>query len=184
MDPLELHRRAGEVAVAAISDVGEPDLGLPTPCEGWRVADLVDHLIEACRWSVERLTGELPPEPERATPAEAFAAVAAEAQRAFEAPGRLDGTVALPFGEIPVAVFLAIRSGDQYQHAWDLRAALGADTDLDREVGEAVAAATRPILTPELRGEGRPFGPEQPCPPGAPPADRFAAFLGRRVAGT
>jgi hypothetical protein len=37
-------------------------------------------------------------------------------------------------------------------------------------------------MRPELRGEGKPFADEQPCPPDATPSDALAAFLGRTVA--
>ena len=56
-------------------------------------------------------------------------------------------------------------------HAWDVAKATGQDTDLDPELAEQILGATRPFLAPSLRGEGRPFGPEQPCPDGASPAD-------------
>ncbi len=88
----------------------------------------------------------------------------------------------LPFGTLPGAVFAVIRAGDVYTHAWDLATAIGSDTNLDRDVGEAVYAGTAPFLSPALRGEGKPFGQEQPCPDDRPIADRCAAFAGRRLA--
>lgn len=114
-----------------------------------------------------------------ATPCSEWA-VAEQANAALRAPHWRDQVVELPFGTVPAPVFVSIRCGDIYTRAWDLARAIEGDTDLDRELGEAIFAATAPVLTPELRGEGRPFGHEQPCDPTRPVADRLAAFLGRQ----
>lgn len=179
MDPLEMHQRA-QAAFDRVHQVTDDDLDSATPCDEWNVADLVDHAVEGNHWAAERLGTSPEPIPD-GTRSERYRAAADQAQAAFASEGALGRTVELPFGEIPAGVFIAIRSGDLYAHAWDLATAIGADTDLDPELGEAVQAATAPVLSPALRGEGRPFGQDQPCAPDRPIADRFAALLGRSV---
>lgn len=179
MTPSELHARAQQVFAGVLATVTEADVARPTPCAEWDVASLIDHVVAGnCR--VIALSGGSPPELP-ADRVEAHAVAATGAQAVFDAPDAMTVPYELPFGTVPGAVFVAIRSGDLYAHAWDLATAIGADTDLDREVGEAVLAATAPILPPTLRGEGRPFGVEQPCRGDRPIADRYAAFVGRRV---
>jgi uncharacterized protein (TIGR03086 family) len=179
MDANELHARAQQVYAAVLAHVTDDDLGKPTPCTEWDVASLIDH-INAGNARVVAAGGGEPPElpGDRIT---AHATSWAGAQAVFDAPDGLTQPFQLPFGEVPGSVFATIRAGDLYSHAWDLATAIGADTDLDHEVGEAVLARTAPFLSPALRGEGRPFGTEQPCAADRPVADRVAAFVGRQV---
>jgi len=180
MEANELHRRSHRVFESVLEQVTPDHAGLPTPCEGWDVATLVQHLLDGHR-RVIAAAGGTPPDIDDGDQLSSFRTLAAAAQAVFDAPDGLTRPFELPFGVVPGAVFAAIRSGDGYAHAWDLATAIGADTDLDPEVGEAVAAATSPFLSPALRGDGKPFGPEQPCPEDRPIADRYAAFVGRRV---
>jgi hypothetical protein len=66
-------------------------------------------------------------------------------------------------------------------HAWDLAKATGQSTDLDPELAAFSLDAAMQRMGPGFRGEGRPFGEEQPCPNGRCEADQLAAFLGRAV---
>lgn len=175
-----MHDRAQAVFESVLVDVSDDDLGAPTPCTEWTVADLVAHVVAGNEWATEVMGGSLIELPDGDRVARHRAA-AAQAATVFSASGWQDRMVELPFGELPAPAYAAIRAGDVYVHAWDLAAAIGADTDLDGELGEAIHAATAPALSPEMRGDGRPFGPEQPCPGDRPTADRLAAFMGRRV---
>ena len=57
----------------------------------------------------------------------------------------------------------------------------GQPTDLDPELAAVCMDAARERMAPGFRGEGKPFGEEQPYPPGASGTDTLAAFLGRAV---
>src|SRR5262249_33703352 len=70
---------------------------------------------------------------------------------------------------------------DQLTHTWDLATALGRDRTLDPELVEVAYSAVKDRIGPEMRGPGRPFGAEEPCAESAPPSDRPAAFLGRKL---
>lgn len=175
-----MHGRAQQVFADVAATVGDRDLTTRTPCSRWTVLDLLEHVRDGNQATVSHLGGSEVPLPD-GDRVQQMAAAAARAHEAFSAPGALDGSVHLGFGEIPVRVFAAIRSGDLYAHAWDLATALGTSTDLDPELGAAVMAATAPVLSPALRADGGPFGPEQPCGQDRSQADRFAAFLGRSV---
>ena len=180
MDVVEMHERAQAVFTDVLRGVADDDLVAPTPCREWTVSDLLKHVVEGNQHTADRVgTGALDlPEGDRTAVHEA---VANQVSAALHEPGWQERIVELPFGMVPAPVFITIRSGDLYAHAWDLATAIKTDTDLDRELGEAIFAATAPVLSPDLRGEGRPFGPEQPCEPTRPVADRLAAFLGREV---
>jgi uncharacterized protein (TIGR03086 family) len=74
-----------------------------------------------------------------------------------------------------------MRTADVLTHAWDLAVASNQSTDLDPELAAEQLAAVRAYVRPEFRGPGRPFGYEQSCSSERGPADRLAAFLGRKV---
>jgi uncharacterized protein (TIGR03086 family) len=72
----------------------------------------------------------------------AFAAAAEQAGAAFSKPGALDGTVTLPFGELPRDVALGIAVMDVIVHSSDLARATGQDlllTDEDALIGLELA---------------------------------------------
>lgn len=143
--------------------------------------DLIEHVIGGNE-RVAQLAGgsaELPARPDDVVAA--HRASAAVAQQVFDRPGGLDTTFKLPFGEVPGPVFLGMRTTDVLTHAWDLATATRQSTDLDPELATEQLAAARSIVAPAFRGPGRPFGDEQTCAPGRPPADQLAAFLGRKV---
>ena len=83
--------------------------------------------------------------------------------------------------ELPGQFFIGMRTSDVRTHAWDLAAATGQSTDLDPELAVEQLAAVRAFVGPQFLGQDKPFGEEQPCPDGRAPADRLAAFLGRKV---
>jgi uncharacterized protein (TIGR03086 family) len=183
VDPLVAHQRAQNAFAGILAQVMSDQLDLPTPCSAWDVRALVTHVI-AGNVRVQQRAGanvDMPEVSDLPDLRRAHAETAEGAQAVFAAPDGLTRTFELPFGTIPGAAFIGIRAGDALTHAWDLARATGQPTDLDPEVATAAMAAARAVLSPELRGDGRPFGDEQPCPPGASPADELAAYLGRTV---
>ena len=63
----------------------------------------------------------------------------------FGADDGLTRTFDHPIGTIPGSLFAMIRAGDAYTHAWDLATAIGADTDLDADLGEALYRHDQPV---------------------------------------
>lgn len=175
-----MHQRAQLVFAQVMAEVHDDDLATATPCSDWTVADLLDHVLDGDRTAVQRM-GAVPSPAKDADRMAVHRTAADDANAVVSTPGWQQRFVELPFGSVPAPVFASIRSGDLYVHAWDLATALGADVDLDHDLGEAIFAATAPVLSPDLRGPGRPFGAERLCDPDRPIADRMAAFLGREV---
>lgn len=182
MDQLEAHQRAQDSFALVLANVRPDQFALATPCAEWTVLDVIEHVVGGNGWVQVRAGLEAVTVPEGTEHlGEALAISAAAAQAVFAGPDGLTRIYDLPIGSIPGSVFVSIRTGDVLAHAWDIAKATGQGTDLEPELAEHVLAATRPFLQPNLRGEGRPFGAEQPCPDGASPADQLAAFLGRTV---
>lgn len=179
MDVLAAHQRAQQVFGEVLANVACDQFDLPTPCEEWTVKGLIDHMLTGNQ-RVQSRAGREPVALPNGLLA-AHAASAAGAHAVFAAPDGLTRMFVLPIGTLPGEAFIGIRTGDAFTHAWDLARSTGQPTDLDPEVAEHALAFSRRGITPELRGPGRPFGEEQPCPPGASAADRLAAYLGRSI---
>jgi uncharacterized protein (TIGR03086 family) len=182
MDPLVAHQRAQDAFAGVLADVRPDRFGDPTPCSEWTVRDLIEHVLFGNEHVGQRVTDRPTQPPVRPDDlVAAHRAAAAAAQEVFARPGGMDAVFKLPFGEIPGQIFIGMRTSDVLTHAWDLAVATGQSTDLDPELAAQQLAAVRAFLVPEFRGQGKPFGEEQPCPPGRAPADQLAAFLGRKV---
>jgi uncharacterized protein (TIGR03086 family) len=117
----------------------------PTPCEDWTVRDLVNHVVGEQLWTGplmdgqtiddvgDRLDGDLlgddPLRASRAAGAEALAAVS----------GKLDGRkVHLSYGDEDAEEYVRQLIADHLIHSWDLAVAVGADSQLDRDVVDEV----------------------------------------------
>jgi uncharacterized protein (TIGR03086 family) len=141
MDPKSLHDAHTEVR-RRLESVDADQWVLPTPCEGWLVVDLVQHMAVGATMSCQIVAGE--PWRREAVSAEVSSAPdlkaewewrTTEERAAFAAPGALDRTVAHPrVGAISCMQFLGMRVGDALLHSWDLARAIGADDELDTEL--------------------------------------------------
>jgi uncharacterized protein (TIGR03086 family) len=180
MDPLVAHQRAQDTFALVLGNVTSDQLSSLTPCPGWDVKDLVEHVISGNQRVVERAGGHVSPLPEDLGAARRASAKAA--QDTFAEPQALTRTYELPIGEVPGSTFIELRTSDLLVHAWDLAVATGQPTDLDPELAEDVLAFSKQMMSrPGLRGDGRPYGAEQPCGDERPAADRVAAFFGREL---
>jgi uncharacterized protein (TIGR03086 family) len=179
MEQLVAHQLAQNTFAQVLANVTSDQLSLSTPCREWDVKALIDHVIAGNQRVVERAGGQVLPLPEDVVAAHRASAKAA--QETFAEPEALTRIYQLPIGELPGTAFIGLRTTDLLVHAWDLATATGRPTALEPELSEHVLVFSRQMMNPGLRGDGRPFGEEQPCGTDAPAADRVAAFLGRKL---
>ena len=177
-----------------VAAIGADEWALPTPCTGWSVRDVVNHLVGGNLLFVRVLGGEpLPPREELLAAsrtdrlgddaAGAFRASADALLDAFRSDGALERVVTVPAGTVPGIAALHLRTVEALVHGWDVARATGRplafpDALVEQEL--AFTAATLPRLPPRPAGQG-PFAPAQPVPDDAPALDRLAALLGRSV---
>ena len=148
MGVAEWHRAAVESFVERVEQVRPDDWPRPTPCAGWSVRDLVNHVVSEERWAVplfagstldevgDRFDGDLLGD----DPAGQARAAGRAAADAVSAPGALDRTVHLSFGDTPGEEYARQLFADHLIHGWDLAAAIGADRSAAPELVEAVAS--------------------------------------------
>ncbi|MDQ1694784.1 MAG: hypothetical protein QOJ03_137, partial [Frankiaceae bacterium] len=103
-----------------VRQVGDDKWTAPTPCSDWDVRALVNHLVYEARWAVpllegqtieevgDRFDGDILGEDPKAT----FDIALAEATAAVRAPGALDRTVHLSYGDAPASDYLTQLTGD------------------------------------------------------------------------
>ncbi|WUF57005.1 TIGR03086 family metal-binding protein [Streptomyces tubercidicus] len=183
-DPDRVMRAYAEVTrdvAALVAAVRTEDLALPTPCAGWTVRQLLDHMV----WENLMATSIAEGTPRTDHTADhlgddhraAFADSVDAARTAFTGSGMLHRTYG-PY-EAPGAMIVQQVVVELLAHGWDLAQAIGAPTGLAPETAAETLAAARRIYGAAPRTEGSSFAPERPAPPGASATDRLAAFLGR-----
>lgn len=186
LDPLTLHRTGVDLCLQAVGGIGPDQWRWPTPCAGWDVRALVNHLTAEDLWVPELLAGRTPEEVGDRfdgdvlgdDPVGTHARAAEAAHAAFATPGALERTVTLSFGQVPGSVYCLQRATDLVVHAWDLCRATGQPFTVAEEVAAYLLEWNRPHITEEVRAAGI-FGPEVPVPEDAPAMDRLLGLLGR-----
>lgn len=169
MDDIKLLRRAVDDASRIIDGVKADQLGLPTSCPDFTVQQLIAHVAEGMEMFAAASDGGSPEaEPE-------WKAAGDHVVTAFSRPGALDGTIELPYGELPATVCLQQAIGETAIHASDIARATGQPL-ADDDVYESVFR----VVTQDWRMENV-LGPELPAPAGASLLDRVQAFAGRAI---
>jgi uncharacterized protein (TIGR03086 family) len=159
-----------------------PDLlARPTPCRGWDLRMLIEHVNESLAALHEGLTGGhvalLPPDCVPADdPVLVFRDRTSLLLRA-SAGADCDAPVSIAGQPVPVGVMAALASIEIAVHGWDVSQACGQR----RPVPPALATdlLELSVLLVPLAGRYPLFGPPVPVPGTASPSDRLAAFLGR-----
>jgi uncharacterized protein (TIGR03086 family) len=185
---IECLQLASESTGGILAGVSASQLGLATPCDDWRVGDLIDHIVGAAEFfadvAEQRASAE---EREWLSYADgdfvtSFGESARRILTAFEAPGAMDRTMMLPTGPTPGSRCIEVVIGEMFIHGWDLARATG--QAMAPPAGECVAvwllASGWPALCAEVRAaDASVFALALDVPDDAPAVDRLAAFLGR-----
>jgi uncharacterized protein (TIGR03086 family) len=184
-DIAELHAQALDQTGRVVAGIRPDQWQADTPCDGWDVHALLNHLVAGNLLAAElgagatiaevgdRLDGDVL----GADPAASYAASAAAAAAVFRRPGALDAPCAVSYGPVPGSVYAGHRFLDVFVHGWDLAAASGQDPELD----PGLIKACRDVIEPQVaafRAAGV-LGDEQPVPADATGQQRFLAMLGR-----
>jgi uncharacterized protein (TIGR03086 family) len=185
-DIARLHRLALDATGQVVAAIEPGQMGLSTPCDGWDVRALLNHVVSGNQWAGElargrtieevgdRFDGDLVGD----DPAGAYGRSAKVAAEVFEAPGALDAPCAVSYGPVPGSVYAGHRFMDVFVHGWDLAKATGQDTTLDPELVEAYIEVVEPQLD-WMRSAGA-FAGDVEVPPVAAPQTRLLTLLGRQ----
>ena len=186
-DVVELYRRSQAEFGKRVHAVRPDQWGCPTPCADWEVRTLVNHLVVEQLWvpplvtdgqTVAGVGSRLDGDQLGADPVAVWDAAAAAALAAFEAPGALERTVHLSYGDRPAVEYAREMVFDLVVHAWDLARAIEGDEKIDPELVDAVYARVEPDLG-SLAASGL-FDPPVPVSPDADEQTRLIAATGRK----
>ncbi len=186
---LRLHAEALASFGRRVQAVAANQWSAPTPCTDWPVRELVNHLTAEQLWVPELLAGATIAEVGGRfdgdvlgqDPVGSWQAAARRAREAFTAPGALDLTVRLSYGDRPALAYCAEMTVDATVHTWDLARATGGDTHLAPELVEFALHEVTPYAD-GLAATGY-FAPPVPTGPDADPLTRLLGLLGRRDEG-
>ncbi|MEY2473252.1 MAG: hypothetical protein QOK28_2581 [Actinomycetota bacterium] len=184
MSATEQLERSIAIGRGVLTNVTKEDLDKQSPCTSWKVRDVINHLMDSSNFMLTGMGLEAASVGD-VTDGDFVAAYDEACGRtlaAFQAPGALEKTAHLPFGDMPGAALMGLAIGDIFTHAWDIAKATGQSTDLDPEFAAQWLPQAQAMLSESFRGpegSGMPFGPEQEAPAGATNADKVAAFMGR-----
>jgi uncharacterized protein (TIGR03086 family) len=185
MDPLAQLDRLGPVLGGVVAGIRPDQLDAPTPCAGFAVRDVLEHMIGGATAFAAAFRGEPAPTGEAATgdPLERFGPALDDLVAAIRAPGALDRTVTAPFGDVPGDAFARFVVLDGLVHGWDLAVATGRPYDPPAELVAEVDGFARDAIVPAMR-EAEMFAAAETTPADASPIEQLAAFTGRRVEGS
>lgn len=130
MDGVMLLQRVVDETTRVVDQLTDDQMVQPSPCEGWTVRDVVNHITGGSTMfalSVEQgsvpddVMGQLMGGDNLGDDAKgAWHAASAKAMRAFAEPGVLEKAVTLPFGDMPASAALSIAVFDVLTHAVDI----------------------------------------------------------------
>lgn len=147
MDLGSLYRRTMECWAIRVNAVGDDQWHNPTPCAGWDVRDLANHVAAEDLWTVPLMRGKTIDEVGDQfdgdvlgdDPIGCALHAAAEAETAVFERLPSGGKVHLSYGEEEMTEYVHQLAADHLIHAWDIAAATGGDTRLDRALTAEVA---------------------------------------------
>ena len=173
MDPIDLYRSASAWTLTRAAGAAG-DLDTATPCDGWDVRTLMNHMLQTQQYFAGAARGQEvappvgdPPALLSGNPVADFELARAETLQAFGADGVVERT----------GPMLGIAGSDQLLHGWDLARATGQETAMPDGLAEAAYEVVHGAFTEDQR-QGV-FGPEVPVPPTASAQDRLLAYTGR-----
>ena len=173
---------------ALIGAIAPNQLDDPTPCPGWNVRTVINHLIDVCLEFAAMAAGN--PAPNHGIDhttidligddhIAAFRDAARTTRAAFARPGMIEQVYQFPWGTETGANIVQHVIDELLIHGWDLARATGQPTDLPADLAETSLRNWQAWFAQWPRASGDNFGPEQPVPADASAADRLAAYLGR-----
>jgi uncharacterized protein (TIGR03086 family) len=158
----------------------------PTPCTEWDAKQVANHLIGENLWAGALFQGKtigevgstLDGDLTGDDPAAAYRRSVEVAQQAVEAPGAMEATCHLSFGEYSGAEYASQLFMDTLIHGWDIARGTGQEIRLDSEL----VARCLPIaeaVTRQFRAAGV-FGDDLPVAQDADQQTKLLALVGRR----
>lgn len=183
---VELLERALGYTLGNLAYVDDDDLGRPTPCAGWDLARLLQHMDESLVALTESADGHLAVPPDGPAHPELYrvALIAPAGQLRDRACRLLAAWMATRGDDVLVGdrqlhadILAGTGALEVAVHGWDVASSVGRDHPLPAALAENLLMLASLVVTPAER-PGR-FAEPVPVSPDADPAEQLVAFLGR-----
>ena len=160
LEPLVALDLAQTGAAWLVARIGPDDWERPTPCDEWRVRDVVNKMTASTITFAYFGRRDRPDPPYDLVhptellgedPLAVYTRAAMDCREVWRSPGALEGTAPSTVGEFPAKAVLNARIFDTTILTWDVARAL----DLDHGIGEPLAAYVLRVaraLVPTVRG--------------------------------
>jgi uncharacterized protein (TIGR03086 family) len=183
-DQRPAHRAALDVASTYVARVDPSQLRLPTPCAGWDLQQLLDHMVgQHVGFATVVAEGEAPADAYRPVPftpeswAESVRALG-DAFAAADLDARVVEVELDPVRPLPIRILVGAQWLDTVVHTWDIATTLGERYDPPADVAEAMLQMATVIPDDDRRDRpGAAFAHGLTVDGGA--WDQTLAFLGR-----
>jgi uncharacterized protein (TIGR03086 family) len=182
----QLYARAMASTQRIIDQVPADQWQAPTPCSEWDAQQVANHIIGENLWAAELFQGKTIAEVGTALdgdltgddPAAAYRQSVDAAQKAIDAPGAMDATCHLSFGDYSGAEYASQLFMDILIHGWDIAKGTGQEAHLDAELVSRCLPIAEEV-TRKFRGAGV-FGEDLPVTDDADQQTKLLALVGRR----
>jgi uncharacterized protein (TIGR03086 family) len=179
---------ATETLTKIVTDIGDDQLGGPTPCRGTTVADLLDHLEGLCvaftaAAAKDQTAGSQAPHADgsrlgpdwrmRISDRLAHLAKAWQDETAWDGMTRAGGV------DLPGEVAGRVAINEVVVHGWDIAAATGHDYACETALIQGAYAFVESAVAQNPDGSPGLFGPPVTVPDSAPLLDRLIGLTGR-----
>jgi uncharacterized protein (TIGR03086 family) len=172
---------AAQDAARIADGTDEKQFDDPTPCPGWSVGVLVQHLLtltDAFTDGARKVARTDTPEPSADVPADWRDQLRVRLDALVDAwrdPAAWQGEATVGGVTLPAELTAAVVADELVVHTWDLARATDQPYDPDPELVRAALAFAQQFADME----GGPFGPSLPVTAGASDLDRLLAATGR-----
>lgn len=173
---------------AIVHGITDVQWHLPTPCAGWDVQAVTNHLVGGMLAFSELLAGADTCEEDPTCdhlgvdPATAYDDAALADHAAWSRPDVLTGTVALSFATLPASMAAVIHLTELVVHGLDIAVATDQHDAIDEDLTEDLLDMMRALGGIDaFRGPGF-FGEEVPTDLDQPAHARLLAYVGRTTA--
>jgi len=190
---VELDRRAVELSVQIVKQARPPDLTRPTPCAGWNLGQLLEHMtaqhyvFAAASRGLDGNPGAWLPPPAADGQVTAYDEAARYVLDCFAQPQTMRRSFVLrdinPALAFPADEAISFHFVDYVVHGWDVARALEVPYPVSEDVAEAALLVARRVPDgPRRLSPDAAFRPGLGVPDGATAIDETVAALGRSPA--
>ncbi|WP_159925169.1 TIGR03086 family metal-binding protein [Nocardia sputi] len=181
------HARSVRLTVDVVARVRPDQLDAETPCIGWRLRDLLEHMTAQNHGFAAAARGGDDPGVwavrTSADPVAAYLASADDVVAAFAAQDVFERSLAFPEAPghpVPATQAIGFHLVDSVVHAWDVARSIGETVTPDPAVAEAALNIALAVPDgPERSAPGSVFAPALSVPEQSSTLDRILLLLGR-----